>query len=294
VLKVATRATQFGGFLELRQADTTLVLDPARGGAVREFAVRGRPVLRPTLPSAGADPLELACFPMVPYCNRIAQGRFHYAGHRVRLAPNLAGESHPLHGQGWRRAWTVIDSSDASATLRFEGGGDEWPWRYRAEQRFEIDAGGLSIELSAQNLSSEAMPLMLGLHPYFNDARHARLQAQLPRVWRTDAAALPVEDAATPTAWRYDTPRAVGALPLDHCFAGWDGEAVISWPDCTVKLHAERCDHLHVYAPAGRDFFCIEPQTAAAGALVRGGDEISAVPPGERAALRLRFDVEMP
>lgn len=290
---MATRATQDGEFLELRQADTTLVLDAAHGGAVREFAVRGRRILRSTPESTGAVPLEQACFPMVPYCNRIAQGRFVYAGHRVHLPPNTPGETHPLHGQGWRRAWTVIDSGASSATLRFEGGGDDWPWRYRAEQHFEIDAGGLSIELSADNLSSEAMPLMLGLHPYFTDAQHARLQAQLPRVWRTDGAALPVEDAATPAAWRFDTARSISSLPLDHCFAGWDGEAVISWPGCTLRLHAEHCEYLHVYAPAGRDFFCIEPQTAAAGALVRGGDEVSAIAPGGRAALRLRFDVEM-
>jgi len=188
---------------------------------------------------------------MVPYCNRIARGRFHFAGHRVRLAPNLAGETHPLHGQGWRGAWTVVEAGDSGATLRFEGGGDAWPWRYRAEQRFEIDTGGF--------------------HPYFSDAKHARLQAQLPRVWRTDAAALPVEDAATPAAWRFDSARSVSTLPLDHCFAGWDGEAVIAWPD----------------------FFCVEPQTAAAGALVRGGGEVNTIPPGGRAALRLRFDVEM-
>jgi galactose mutarotase-like enzyme len=32
-------------------------------------------------------------------------------------------------------------------------------------------------------------------------------------------------------------------------------------------VRATNCRHLHIFTPAGRDFFCIEPQTAPAGAL---------------------------
>ena len=48
----------------------------------------------------------------------------------------------------------------------FEGGGDEWPWRYRAEQQFQLSPNALSVSLSVENLALSSMPAMLGLHPY--------------------------------------------------------------------------------------------------------------------------------
>jgi galactose mutarotase-like enzyme len=40
-----------------------------------------------------------------------------------------------------------------------------------------------------------------------------------------------------------------------------------------------------VYVPAGGDFFCVEPQTAATGALNRAEDEVELVQPGRRFAI---------
>jgi aldose 1-epimerase len=279
------------GFLTLRRAAAQLTLDPQRGGAIREFSWDGRHVLRPTPELDGDDPLHMACFPMVPYVNRIAGGRFDFGGHAVQLEPNCYEDAHPLHGEGWRAPWAVLDAARSSARLGFEVGADEWPWAYRCEQCFELVPGGLSIELSVQNLSDTPMPAMLGLHPYFQDAAHAELQAQAPRVWLTDAAALPVQEIQTPPDWRFEPARRIHAVPLDHSFSGWNGVASLCWPDRTVTLRASGCSSLHVYAPVGKDFFCVEPQTAAAGALGRNSGEATAVAPGERFSIRVRFEV---
>jgi aldose 1-epimerase len=282
------------GFLVLRHAEARLTLDPHRGGVIREFSWGGRDVLRPTPASAGADPLDTACFPMVPFVNRVADGRFSFGGHAVQLEPNWSGDPHPLHGAGWRASWAVLAASGSRARLRFDGGNDEWPWTYRCEQCFELLPDGLSIELSVENLSKMPMPAMLGLHPYFGDAAHAVLQARLPRVWLTDGAALPVRETETPAAWRFEPARPVNAVPLDHSFSGWNGIASLRWPDRTVTLHARDCNYLHVYAPVDKDFFCVEPQTAAAGALGRNGGEAAVVAPGGRLAMRVRLAVEAP
>jgi len=268
-----------------------LILAPRQGGAIRELKWGNQDVLRPTPAEAGDDPFELACFPMVPYVNRIAHGRFNFGGHEVSLRPNWSADPHPLHGQGWRAPWSVVSASLSSARLAFEGGGDEWPWRYRCEQSFELLDDGLLIELSVESLSSEPMPAMLGFHPYFHDAVHAQLEAPLPRVWLTDATALPLEEARTPAAWGFEPARAVTGIALDHCFSGWSGTAVLRWPSLRLKLHAPECSFLHIYAPADKDFFCVEPQSAAAGALGRQG-EARIVAPGERFAIRVHLAAE--
>jgi aldose 1-epimerase len=276
-------------FLTIQHHAARLTLAPREGGAVRELEWRGRPVLRPTPAGAGDDPFETACFPMVPYVNRIAHGRFEFGGRTVQLERNWSEDPHPLHGQGWRAAWSVFSVTATSAAMSFEGGADEWPWRYHCEQRFELLDDGVAIELSIENRSVTPMPAMLGLHPYFPDAAHAELRANLPRVWLADDGALPTEEVETPRAWRFEPGRAVNAVTLDHCFAGWNGIASIRWPERRVILRASHCRFLHVYAPPGRDFFCVEPQNAPPGALVRRAGETSVLAPGERQSIRVHF-----
>lgn len=273
--------------LVLQKEALRLTIAARQGGAIRELKWRGQDVLRPAPAEGTDDPFEMACFPMVPFVNRIARGQFNFNGHTVRLRPNWSQDPHPLHGQGWRAPWAVVAASAAAATLRFEGGGDEWPWRYRCEQRFELAHDALHVELSIQNMSDTPMPAMLGLHPYFPDAARAELRARLPRVWRTDGDALPLEETTTPPEWRFDPARALRGVSLDHCLSGWDGVAALCWPDRIVTVRARCCSNLHLYTPAGRSFFCIEPQSAAAGALDRG--EATVVSPGERFAIEVRF-----
>jgi aldose 1-epimerase len=269
--------------LVLQDEAMRLTLAPHLGGCIRELKWHGEDLLRPARADVTDDPFEMACFPMVPFFNRIARGCFDFDGRTVRLPRNWSADPHPLHGQGWRAPWTVAAESVSGAMLIFEGGGDDWPWPYRCEQRFTLASDTLSIELSIQNMSNRPMPAMLGLHPYFPDAARAELFARLPRVWRTDGNALPLEETATPSEWRFDPPRALRTVSLDHCLSGWDGLAKLYWPDRFVTLRATGCNYLHVYAPVGRDFFCVEPQSAAAGALARG--EATVLPSGERLAI---------
>lgn len=281
--------TMVEGLLVLQQQQARLTLDPRRGGVIRELSWHGLDILRPTAPEAGDDPFQTACFPMVPYVNRVAHGRFAFGGHAVHLQRNWAEDPHPLHGQGWRASWTVTATSKSNATIQFDGGGDEWPWRYRCEQRFHLQPDAVSVELSIENLGSEPMPAMLGLHPYFPDAPRAQLQALLPGVWLADNQALPIKHERTPEAWSFDPVRPVRAAALDHGFTDWNGVALLSWPDRTVTVRAPDCRFLHVYTPAGRDFFCIEPQTAPPGALGRDPTDATVVAPGGRLNMRVHL-----
>ncbi len=101
----------------LRNADTRITVDAAHGGALREFSWCGLDMLRPALAPDDTDPFATACFPMVPYANRVAGGRFSFEGRAVQLARNWDKDPHPLHGQGWPSAWSVDQSSTTRAAL---------------------------------------------------------------------------------------------------------------------------------------------------------------------------------
>ncbi|HEX3835653.1 MAG TPA: aldose 1-epimerase [Steroidobacteraceae bacterium] len=275
----------------LRNGDTRVAVDATHGGAIREFNWRGCAVLRPAVAADDTDPFSTSCFPLVPYANRIAQGRFSFDGCNVQLRRNWDRDPHPLHGQGWRAAWSVAQASATRAVLVFCGGGDEWPWRYRAQQELAVLADGLEVTLSVENQSQQAMPVMLGLHPYFPHPAASTIEARTGTAWLSDAQALPVSEVRTPAQWSFDAPRRASQVELDHCFDHWDGTATLRWPDRVVTMSAPGARALHVYTPAGRDFFCLEPQTAAAGALNRANGSVAKLAPGERLELGVRFSV---
>ena len=86
----------------LAASDWTTVLRPELGGSVASLTWKGRDVLRPT-PAEATDPLQTACFPLVPYANRIAGGRFAFGGREAVLevlppfAPNALIAAVKLH-----------------------------------------------------------------------------------------------------------------------------------------------------------------------------------------------------
>jgi aldose 1-epimerase len=236
----------------------SLTLAPGVGGAIAGFSCRGRPVLRPAI-GEGRYADQLACFPLVPFSNRVRDGSFAYGG-RILHLPRNHFDPHPLHGDGWQARWQIAEAAAARASLTYEhAGAAGWPWRYRAEQRFVLDARGLAVSLRLSNLADEPFPAGLGFHPYFPRAG-ARLRTQLRMVWLADEAKLPTEPVPVPPEWDFSQSLPVDGLDLDHCFTGWCGEAVIDWPYGSCRLTAPPpLDKLVIYVPPGQDFFCVEP-----------------------------------
>jgi aldose 1-epimerase len=253
--------------LELAYDDLRLVLDPALGGALLSFRKGDVDLLRPT-PAGASDVLQTASFPLVPYSNRIAHGQFAWGGRSGALPRNMAGQAHPLHGDGWLGPWLVETSGPASATLGFTPQGSAWPWRYRAAQTVRLDAQGLTLELAVTNLDDAPGPFGLGFHPFFPDSPTARLTARTTGMWEASPDILPIREVAV-SPWAEGHP-VRGKQLIDHCFAGWDRQAVIELAPGKPRLRltaSERLNWLHVYAPADQDIFCVEPVSHAPNAL---------------------------
>ena len=284
--------------LSLRAGDLRVVLCPAIGGSIARFDVvvdgRPQPLLRGTdAPYDGV--LQAACFPLVPFVNRIRGGSFDCDGRTVRLAPNLPGDPSPLHGQGWRAAWRVVASDETSAELAFEHATGEWPWRYDARQRIALDAHGLDIELSCRNRSPEPMPCGLGLHPYAPCDGDTRLDTRVRSAWTVDDRVLPV--AEVPATGRYALDdRPVCGRSLDNGFDGWCGEATTTWPNRGLRMRMSSPDagHFQLYSPPQGGLFVAEPVQHANAALNLPQDAWAAagvrlLAEGEIRTLRVRF-----
>jgi len=289
--------------LTLRAGPLALELLPAVGGSIARFDHLGPRGRQPLLRGTGtdySDVLESACFPLVPYCNRIRGGRFQCDGREVRLPVNLPGDASPLHGQGWRAPWSVESVAADRAEMAYRHEADDWPWAYEARQRIDLSPEACSIELTCRNLSSQPMPCGLGLHPYYPCDAGTRLDTPVATVWTVDADVLPVEQLPAEGRYSLDN-RLVCGQDLDNGFGGWGGAARIHWPGQPVALELSSSDagYFQVYSPVGRGFFAAEPVQNANAALNAPQEQwpplgIEMLAPGESRRLRARFRVFAP
>lgn len=237
---------------------------PERGGAVLSLDWQGQPVFRPT-PNGATDILETACFPLVPYANRIADGRFAFEGRSVQLPTLERFAPHALHGDGWLLPWTVENQKEQRVEMTLDWPGDEagWPWSWRARQTVELTDQGLAITLSMTNAGEAVMPAGLGLHPYFHRYSDSRLTLSAQGVWITDAREIPERLAPVAEIADWSNGLALADAPfVDHAYAGWTGEAVLDGGGRRVTMTADApARWTQVYAPKGADFFCVEPVT---------------------------------
>jgi aldose 1-epimerase len=286
--------------LKLNAGRLELVLAPAVGGAIARLDYEADTGKLAVLRGSEAFPpniLQAASFPLVPYCNRIRNGRFNFRGREVTLVRNLASDPSPLHGEGWLRSWDVVRHENHEAEIRFAFGAGEWPWAYEARQVFRLDRQGLSVDLVCRNLADQPMPCGLGQHPFFPCTKQTRLDAGVDSVWTIDEKVLPVEEV--PAAGRYDLrDRRVCGQDLDNGFRGWRGVARIRDPELPFEIILSSPDatFLHIYSPMTGDLFAAEPVTHAPAALGEPEEHwpglgIKILEPGEEARLRTRLEV---
>jgi aldose 1-epimerase len=285
--------------LSLDAGDARVDLAPGNGGAIARFAFRGAEVLRPASAEdrVAGNVRGFACYPLVPYSNRIANARLAFDGRTHAIARNFGDHPHSIHGVGWQRPWRVAAHDGASARLVLDyvppGSGTElrsmppadsgaaadaavtadaaataWPWPFRATQWFALAADATGATLSARmtlaNTGAAPFPFGLGFHPFFPRTATTELAFRADAVWETDATQLPTRRIAIPDDWRFEPPRAIGDVALDNVFAGWQGEAALvdRARARAVTIAADRAaGFLVVYVPRGRAFLAVEPVT---------------------------------
>lgn len=289
--------------ITITDGHATLDIAPEAGGAIAAYRWHAREKFVDWLRPAGASAIarndagEMACFPLVPYSNRVRNAHFAFEDVEVQLPQTSPDDPHFEHGHGWRANWTIAEHNSDRAVLRYRHRADAWPWDYEAEQVIALSNGELSISISVQNLAQTPMPAGIGLHPYFPAAARTRLTAQVDAMWETDAEILPTRLITPPARVDPSTGFDIARAQLDTVFTGWSRHAHVAWPEQarTLDIKAEGpLDYLVLYTPKGEPYFCAEPVSNITDAFNLAGSGVPntglrILDPGETLSGRVHF-----
>jgi len=280
-------------------------LVPATGGSVAFGQVRidGEwvDVLRPTAPADRGTRSLCSAFPLVPWSNRVRDGKLLWQGRAYQLRTDPR-DGTARHGAATEYPWSVVGQSPTSATLEFTSRnvyGVNFPWTFTARFEYILEGDRFTWSMSLTNTDHETFPAGMGQHPYFvrQLTKPDGTVSALPTLQINCDKSYDLVDSlavatAGPIAARTDfrTPRVLGDTVVDDCLTGRTSPtvAVIEYPDeLTITMQAgELLGHVVAFAPPGKPFFAVEPVTNANDAFTLDshgvpGSGLFLVQPGE-------------
>jgi aldose 1-epimerase len=280
--------------IQLQSGPWHAVVHPEVGGALGSLRYDGMPLLRemPDEAVVARNVRLTACYPLVPYSNRIARGVFRFEGVEYHVRKNFDNATNAIHGVGWQSVWTVQHAStnEVVLVLRHRPQGaveDLWPFAFDAEHRVTVGSDGVTLSLSVVNVDPRNMPAGLGWHPYFVRTSKTTLSFESEGAWLNGVDHLPVQRAQT-AEWDFSRPRVVVDQALDNAFFGWKGVATLR-DENQGKVITVRADPLFrqlvVFAPSDRQFVAVEPvsnMTDAVNRTFEPDHNLKVLAPGKR------------
>lgn len=135
------------------------------GGAVRRYAVGGLDVLA-AFP-AGAKPDAGRGQVLMPWPNRVRDGKFTFDGRSEQLALSEPKNSNAIHGLARWTTWSLLRRSEDAVTVGLRLlSGQGWDWPLELAMTYRVGEFGLHVEASATNIGDAVAPFGYGHHPY--------------------------------------------------------------------------------------------------------------------------------
>ena len=227
---------------------------PGRGGALAMLAHAGEDVLVP-LPE-GADPNDTwaGAFVMLPWTNRLDEGRLPHPGGVAHFPCNRVAERTALHGLSRERAWEVESAVSDRAVLVQRI--DTAPYRYVARMELRLSAA-FRLMLTVTNEGEEGMPFGSGWHPFFTRPAGTRIAFHASGAIERDLRNMPV-GLASSTGLEGGEEAFAGQ---DTHYTGWDGALRLDLGARGFEMRGEDAwsRNLQVFAPRGAGVICAEP-----------------------------------
>lgn len=268
--------------------------NPKYGGRIDRLNYLNTPILRATLDEDDPDPLQSACFPLVPFSNRIRNGEFIFENRHHKLKDNWNGDQPVIHGQGWIKSWTYEKITEHKMIMSLSAN-DWWPWPFQAQQIISISDAGVAMEISVTNISPNNMPAGLGFHPYFQRRSDTQMQCNAEKIWEPMNSG-PLSLATDQSIGFNNEGRNVNDITLDHCFDTIRDDIIIKSRSQGLIIKMERllnARHAVIFVPdKNGNYLCVEPVSHITGAVGDNVGDIDILAPGQTMRLSMRINAE--
>ncbi|MER7928369.1 aldose 1-epimerase [Streptomyces sp. NPDC096057] len=227
--------------ITLTAGDAEVTVQPGNGGRIGGLRIGGTELLR--------QGERFGCFPMVPWCGRIRDGRF-LDGGTVHQMP-LNSPPHAIHGTVRDGAWRTARRTPDEAVITYDLV-EPWPFPGRVTQAVELTGDALTVTMAVE-AHGDSFPAQIGWHPWF----HRNLGGEDVTVDFTPAWQEERGDDHLPTGKRVDrTPS-----PWDDCFGMPGGvDVTLTWPG-QLELRVTSPEEWVVVYDEQEAAVCVEPQT---------------------------------
>jgi aldose 1-epimerase len=267
----------------LERGRQRLVVSEAGGGA-RSWTVDGSELLASF--ASGTRDAAFAGKPLMPWPNRLRDGRYVFEGAEHRVAITEPETSTALHGLTLSSRWRASRTSAHGITLSHQLRGREgYPFALDLAVGYELDSAGVVVTLRATNAGPGRAPFGAGLHPYLRLTGDITLQ--VPANTR-----VPIDDRLLPTGpptplsgteLDFRHARRLGDQRLDTCFGDLDrgtagvASLTLAGPRRLVVWMDDAFHFVQVFTADGA--IAVEPMTCAPDAF-NTGDGLLVLEPG--------------
>lgn len=235
-------------------------------------------------------------YPLFPFHNRLSGAAFEYEGRRFRVRPHPALGVDAQHGPAHRRPWSMVDLSTNKLALALDYSADEdWPFSFRAEQRFVLtqykDKTDLEIELWLINTDTEPMPGGFGWHPYFLAGPSEVATCDAASIWPVNDDGIPSGAPPNQRSGSEPLPQPVSTIFLSD----WRQAHTMTTGGARVAITADNQLN-HLVAHRTDAYLCLEPVSHLAGALGRAQNlwkinGMFVLQPGERRTAKVWISI---
>lgn len=237
---------------------------PETGGALSFLKYKKIDLLRPTVPNE-TEANKTALFPMLPYASFIQNGHFPYFGITRNVEKNSPFSKYPIHGDIWREQLKIKNQSENSITLTYQHEKSKgFPFSYSAEISYAINENVFEITLMLQNNSILPMPYGMGIHPFFIRNNDVKIQFEAPKIWFRGDDPILGHPYTAPQDLDFRKNKPIPTNSSNISFGSWTSKATLTYPSKNLSIEIQANNsfrHLILYAPKGKDFFCLEPVT---------------------------------
>jgi aldose 1-epimerase len=219
------------------------------GGGLRTYTVDGVP----PIDGYGEDEVcpGYAGTVLVPWPNRIRDGRYAFGGASHRLALTEPDRHTALHGLAVWARWRATKTSPDAVTVEYDLPPQPgYPWALSVASTWQVGADGLRADHTVTNADVSPCPFGFSVHPYLlAGAAVPEVLMRVPARTRLllDSRLLPIGAAKVAgTEYDFTQARAIGAMELDVAFGDVirdedgqsevilstsDGRGVVIWAD---------------------------------------------------------------